>query len=78
VFPCLLMTRSTVGRVRRARNSTRILHTDLHCYCTEYAFGVSELLLHRLKDWPLKGPLTPMAKHFFWQSNLPLHYKFSS
>ncbi|GAA5958739.1 hypothetical protein JCM8115_000340 [Rhodotorula mucilaginosa] len=44
----------------------------------KYAFGVSELLLHRLKDWPLKGPLTPMAKHFFWQSNLPLHYKFSS
>ncbi|BGP57371.1 hypothetical protein JCM8202_005788 [Rhodotorula sphaerocarpa] len=44
----------------------------------KYAFGVSELLFHRLKDWPTKGPLTPMAKHFFWQSNLPLHYKFSS
>lgn len=29
---------------------------------TEYAFGVSELLLHRLKEWPTKGPLTPMAK----------------
>ncbi|POY70489.1 hypothetical protein BMF94_6557 [Rhodotorula taiwanensis] len=44
----------------------------------KYAFGVSELLLHRLKDWPFKGPLTPMAKDFFWKSNLPLHYKLSS
>lgn len=28
----------------------------------KYAFGVSELLLHRFKDWPTKGPFTPMAK----------------
>ncbi|GAA6006834.1 hypothetical protein JCM10207_009110 [Rhodosporidiobolus poonsookiae] len=44
----------------------------------KYAYGVSELLFHPLKDWWRKGPFTPMAKHFFWSSNLPLHYKFSS
>lgn len=40
-----------------------------------YAFGVSELLFHPIRYWPTRGILTPMAKHFFWQSNLPLHYK---
>ncbi|GAA5967341.1 hypothetical protein JCM11641_000517 [Rhodosporidiobolus odoratus] len=44
----------------------------------KYAYGVSELLFHPLKYWLVKGPFTPMAKHFFWESNLPLHYKFSS
>ncbi|GAA5940458.1 hypothetical protein JCM3775_005096 [Rhodotorula graminis] len=44
----------------------------------KYAFGVSELLFHPIRYWPTRGILTPMAKHFFWQSNLPLHYKFSS
>ncbi|BGP40392.1 hypothetical protein JCM10449v2_004354 [Rhodotorula kratochvilovae] len=40
----------------------------------KYAYGVSELLFHPIKYWPRKGILTPMAKHFFWQSNLPIHY----
>ncbi|GAA5929369.1 uncharacterized protein JCM15063_004133 [Sporobolomyces koalae] len=44
----------------------------------KYAFGVSELLFHPLKDWLRKGPFTDMAKFFFLHSNLPLHYKFSS
>ncbi|GAA6058764.1 hypothetical protein JCM10212_001880 [Sporobolomyces blumeae] len=44
----------------------------------KYAYGVSELLFHPLKDWLRKGPFTPMARQFFWSSNLPIHYKFSS
>ncbi|GAA5948186.1 hypothetical protein JCM10213_007061 [Rhodosporidiobolus nylandii] len=44
----------------------------------KYAYGVSELLFHPLRYWPTRGPFTPMARHFFWESNLPLHYKFSS
>lgn len=69
VYPCPLMTRSTVGRVSRAEgpNVCRRLTCIL---AAEYAFGVSELLLHRLKDWPFKGPLTPMAKRGYFLRKL--------
>lgn len=43
----------------------------------KYAFGCSELILHRLWQWPYKGPFTPLFKTFL-KSSAPIHYKFSA
>ncbi|SJX63886.1 uncharacterized protein SRS1_14590 [Sporisorium reilianum f. sp. reilianum] len=43
----------------------------------KYAFGCSELVFHRLWEWPYRGPLTKLFRTFLW-SNCPIHYKFSA
>ncbi|CBQ71416.1 conserved hypothetical protein (fragment), partial [Sporisorium reilianum SRZ2] len=43
----------------------------------KYAFGCSELVLHRLWEWPFKGPFMPLFKTFLC-SSAPIHYKFSA
>ncbi|SNX84533.1 uncharacterized protein MEPE_03242 [Melanopsichium pennsylvanicum] len=43
----------------------------------KYAFGCSELVLHRLWEWPTKGLFTPLFKTFL-KSSAPIHYKFSA
>lgn len=65
----LQMTRSTAGRVRRF---SLLLCASLTSRSAEYAFGVSELLLHRFKDWPTKGPFTKMAKRAYPSPSRPL------
>lgn len=43
----------------------------------KYAFGCSELVLHRIWHWPFKGLFTPLFKTFL-KSSAPIHYKFSA
>lgn len=44
----------------------------------KYAFGCSELVLHRLWEWPYKGIFTPLFKTFLKSPAAPIHYKFSA
>ncbi|KAJ1043094.1 hypothetical protein NDA11_003145 [Ustilago hordei] len=43
----------------------------------KYAFGCSELIFHRIWEWPYRGPLTKLFRTFLF-SNAPVHYKFSA
>lgn len=71
-FRSLRMTRLTVGRVSPSIGFALLEEVLADGRRAEYAFGVSELLFHRLKDWPRKGPLTPMAKRKFACPSLSL------
>ncbi|KAJ9473832.1 Glyco_trans_2-like domain-containing protein [Pseudozyma hubeiensis] len=43
----------------------------------KYAFGCSELVFHRIWQWPFRSPLTKLFRTFLG-CNAPIHYKFSA
>ncbi|KAL2072785.1 hypothetical protein VTL71DRAFT_12128 [Oculimacula yallundae] len=43
----------------------------------KYAYGCSELVFHPLKNWPRKGPFTPLVRRFI-TSNTPIAAKLST
>lgn len=43
----------------------------------KYAYGCSELLFHPIRFWPIRGPFTPLFRHFITTSKIPLTKKIT-